>query len=421
MPTGDEASPKRTLKVSIALVAMIILLLWTIGRQLMDSLAWGHESWQLSEWLINYSGGFVRRGLNGFIIGVVATATRLQANHLVIFASLLSYVALAMWFLRRSTKIFPAALILSGILIGLPGYEDAIIRKDSLGLLLLVGCIKARNSTLPLLAKFLLFNGLASFAILSHETFIFYALPAFLFYEQGTNELPMARRLLNRAAFILPSISCFILTIIFHGNPQIAETINDSWMPLWQITNPQNAAIQDAATAIQAVGWNSGQGLSLGLTLLTSGIYQPAAWAIVFAISFGLVVLFTGRDTFAGDTARTELKIRITALLICQLIVISPLFILGVDYGRWLYFWIGSSVIFQAEDISAPGWLRFRIQAAFQRFKIEKIVTRIPARDWYLLFFGVPVCWNIHNFVFASPVARHLEILSSWFTGIAPG
>jgi hypothetical protein len=52
---------------SPALVILVGLLLWAFASQLLAALSWGHDSYQLTEWLINYAGGFVRRGLPGWL------------------------------------------------------------------------------------------------------------------------------------------------------------------------------------------------------------------------------------------------------------------------------------------------------------------------------------------------------------------
>ena len=65
--------------LSVCIVAII--------NQYIASFHWGHDSWQMTEWLINYAGGFVRRGLPGEVILQIAEQTKIQGNYLVIFIS----------------------------------------------------------------------------------------------------------------------------------------------------------------------------------------------------------------------------------------------------------------------------------------------------------------------------------------------
>ncbi len=378
-------------------------------------MSWGHDSFQLTEWLINYSGGFVRRGLPGTVISFVAGWSGIQANYLIIVFSFLCYGILVFWFLHRATRKFPAILILSCVVLGFPAYQESIVRKDCLGLLFLLLCLSIKHSRLPRHFSIPTINLIAIAAILSHEAFAFYGLPALIIFGHR-NESPVTfHGILKRSLALLPAVLCFLCVTRMHGTPEIAQAVNDSWLPLWKVIDPTNPNLEVPAASIQALGWSPEKGLSLGLTLLTSGIYQPAAWIILFAVSFGLIVLFIGRDTERDDASIMDSRIRVSALLLMQLIFISPLFLLGYDYGRWLFFWVASSIMLHTKEIDAPLWTRSAVTALFQKTRAEHILSRLPAKDWYLLFFGIPVCWNIREFLISNPVGRHLHILWSWF------
>jgi hypothetical protein len=386
---------------------MICLLLWQIGIQLQSSLSWGHESFQLTEWLIDYSGGFVRRGLTGSLIRIISETTGMLANRVAILWSTICYLILAIWFLRRSTGTFPVILILSCVVIGFPAYQDCIPRKDCLGLLLLLGCLRVENSRMARPLAFAVINLLAGTAILCHEAFLFYSLPALVLFTRREGPPFSALQFFRRSLALLPAAVCFVIASIHHGTPAIAEAVNDSWLPLWRVIDPTNANLETPSAAIEALGWTSGQGLSIAGHMLTSGFYQPAAWAMVFVVSFALMVLFTDRDA----SPSLEIKIRVAAILLAQLAFISPLFLLGFDYGRWLFLWVASSIMLHTLHRRAPRWLESAVAGIFEKAKVERIIAWLPAKDWYLLCFGVPVCWNIHNFLAASPLVRHLQFL----------
>lgn len=388
------------------------LMICAIVFQIRSALSWGHGSYQITDWLINYSGGFVRRGLPGEIIGWLSQVTHIAPNHLVILVSLILFLALAIWFLRKSGDTFPTALILSCIVIGFPAYQDSIIRKDCLGLLLLLACLKVEDRGLPKMAFALIVNVLAALAILSHETFVFFALPALvMLHKTGSPEYSL-KDLLLRSSVLAPAILIFLLVVKFHGTPAIANAVHESWMPLWHTLAPEQSVIEPAAS-IAALGWTTEQGVYLSQYILTSGLYQPLAWVTVFTVSFVLVLLFTGRNESAPT--QVQKKVRITALLVTQFVFISPLFLLGVDYGRWLFLWIASSLMLHICGRHAPRWIESAVSKIFTRFKIPEYLERIPTNEWYFLFFGVPVIWNLHNFMVASPVVRHLDLLRSYF------
>lgn len=383
--------------------------------QIFASLSWGHESYQMTEWLINYAGGFVRRGLPGEIIARLSEATGIRANYLVIATSLSCYLALVIWFLRASTRVFPAALIISSIVMGFPAYQDSIIRKDCFGVMLLLSCLKAEASSLPRPWVICIVNLLASIAILSHEAFVFYAIPAFILFQRTQHSSQDFRSIVRRSLSLLPTTAVFLFAICHHGTPEIARAVHESWMPLWQSIDPSVTSVTTPDASIEGLGWTTSQGLSLSIYMLSHGLYQPLAWAMVFIISFVLVLLYTGNGKNADPANSMQMKVRIAALLVAQLLFISPLFLLGVDYGRWLFFWVASSIILQTLHWKAPNWLESATFRVFDKMHLSAIFERIPVRDWYLLFFGVPVCWNLYNFITAAPLIRHLDILRNSF------
>jgi hypothetical protein len=145
-----------------------------------------------------------------------------------------------------------------------------------------------------------------------------------------------------------------------------------------------------------------------------TGLYQPTAWLLVFAASFALVVRFAGRDAAPGGPDAGQVRVQVAALLAVQLACIAPLFVLGVDYGRWLFLWLAGSVMLHSAGRAAPGWAEAAVARAFAVFRLDRLLPRVPAPDWVFLFFGAPVCWSLQGFLLASPAGRWLHLLRSW-------
>lgn len=399
-------------KFSVALLVLSILFIAAMLDHLWKALSWGHDNFQLTECLINYTGGFVRRGLLGSLVFSLSQLTGIQSNHIVIAAGTISFLLLLAWFLRYSTRIFPPALILSCIIMGIPAYQECVVRKDCLGLLFFLGCLKVDQSAMPRPLAIFLLNLLACTAILTHEAFAFFALPGLIFFNHPDRPAFEAVDVLRRGVAMLPSIGCFALTAVFHGSPEIARAVNDSLLPLWRQIQPDGLHQDQPAAAIQALGWTPDEGLGPGLNLLTSGFYQPIIWLILFGISFALIVRFTARDMGSHPAAE---RIRASAILLIQFLFISPLFVLGHDYGRWLFFWAAGSVMLHTLGRHGPDRLESSLSLVATRLSIGRITRRLPSGDWVMLLFGIPVCWNIQSFLIASPLARHLSIVWSWF------
>lgn len=402
-------------KPSPTLVLLTGLLLWAFGSQLIAALSWGHDSWQLTECLINYAGGFVRRGLMGSIIWHLSHWTGIQGNLLAIGITFTCFLLLTAWFLRVSTRAFPPILILSCVVMGFPAYQDSILRKDCIALLFLLGCLKADTSRLPRPLALFLVNLLACAAILNHECFAFYALPAMALFANAHESNRSFIGIVRKSLALLPSAACLLLSIQFHGSPVVADAVNDSWLPLWRITDPGSPQIGTAVAAIGAIGWTSAEGLSVGINLLTSGFYQPSAWLFVYGVSFVLIVLFTGRDGLQDAHGARQAKAEIAAILAAQFVFMAPMFLLGHDYGRWVFYWSGSSLMLHTLGLQPPSWMTAPFLRLFNTLNQVHMLARLPVKEWYLLFFGVPVCWNIQTFLISSPVARLVNDLFKSF------
>lgn len=384
---------------------LAVLLAWAAGRQFFDALKWGHESWQLSDWLINYQGGFVRRGLAGEAIWHVSRVSGLAANHLAIGLSYLAYLVLLGWFLLRTRRFFPVALILSCLVLGFPAYQDSIVRKDCLGHVLLLSTLFLVERSPHCRWKLPLANLAAAAAILIHETFVFYSLPALLLLKHQGVPVAKESKFVHRLLAFSPVIACAAFSAFHHGTPEAAAAINSSWIPLWEHTNPGQPGIDKASTAIAAIGWTTAEGMHLPLYMLQSGPYQPLCWFVLFCTGFVIVVSLAGR---CNPADRIAIRERIAGLLLFQLVSLSPLFLLGVDYGRWFFFWTASSMILLTRGWELPPTWTRGIRRMTYVSRPAAVFDRSPVREWQLFFLGVPVCWSIANFLSASPLGHLL-------------
>ena len=88
------------------------------------------NSWNASEWLISYSGGFVRRGLGGEIIYNISSYLLISPAKIIVLFSIFSYLLLCLILVKISKNIIPTFIILSPVMLGMPIYSDFLIRKD---------------------------------------------------------------------------------------------------------------------------------------------------------------------------------------------------------------------------------------------------------------------------------------------------
>lgn len=138
----DKDNRKQTL-LNIIYCIFVFALLYKLVVQLF--IKYGYESWQISEFLINYQGGFVRRGLTGEILLFLTKNFGIDIVWTIKLFCLLCFTAVCTFFVRAFLKkgyslyILPLCLFLGS---GITGYSW--IRKDYLFfcfLYLCFGCI----------------------------------------------------------------------------------------------------------------------------------------------------------------------------------------------------------------------------------------------------------------------------------------
>ena len=351
----------------------------------------------------------MRRGLPGSVIHGIATSWGLHPVWLIWLASLVSYLIFGGLLWRFCKGKIDAAILLSPMILLGPIIGNFLIRKDVLavtlyGLCLLVIQIsqikhwRAYSCILPV-------NLLSILAILSHESYGFWGLPSLAlilsFWRQGSASFNFI--LLRRSFFMLfPAVVAFLLCLAFKGSSNHALMIHESWQSLSRLL-PSNGALSasNPVGAIDAIGWSTRQGLGLSYSTLKNFsfiIWIPAAWLLTIFIS---IVLFIGN----GDRQAQAIKRQV---VLFQFLMVSPLFILGWDFGRWIFLWLASSALLYGFISSFPGESLEPLQSSASGGMLEKIAPGLSLNGNHrlaLLLLGIPgCCWSVSGFIFSTPL-----------------
>lgn len=359
--------------------------------------------WNIGDWLISYAGGFVRRGLPGSVLHMLASTWQLNPILLISMLSVGSYVvllALVWWFCRNK---FDASILLSPIFLLAPVIGGYLLRKDvflvalyGLSLLTLQSYQRVSRARHVFLVPL---NLLSMLAIFSHESYGFWGLPSLVLLIAWIDSRSSCfdwRPLVRSSLYTIPSILAFLLCLMMKGSAAHALLIHQSWQDLSALL-PSTSALQAASPigAIGAIKWSTAFGMSFPrstLTLFSGIVWVPAAWMLTIYVCFNV---FVG----AGDQEHLRLR---RFLVLFQFLVISPLFFLGFDFGRWIFLWIGTSVLLYGFLVSNPGCELFT--GADSRFAavVKAIAPGIELRGrlkYGLLLIGIPhCCWGVLGF-----------------------
>ena len=140
------------------MLLFLITLLWRFIKQLFTT--YGYESWNISEFLINYQGGFIRRGLTGEILLFISRNFNINIEWTIKIVCVICLAMVSIFFIKAFLKkgyslyILPLCFFLgSGI------FSSCWIRKDYLFFCFFIPIIVSfGKNNLPILLKFIIVN-----------------------------------------------------------------------------------------------------------------------------------------------------------------------------------------------------------------------------------------------------------------------
>ena len=187
-----------------------------------------YSDWQYADWIINYQGGFIRRGLIGEMLFRIHKITRIDLD-LIVLLSVSSLFLFISYFLIRSIKYINKSQI--NILIFLsPGFflypimNSAVVGQKDILVIFAMGFLcffekKFESRNLFLLIIFFLF-----FLTLSHSGFLFYT-PYLLFLYFLIKIKKRSKVKITEIAVI--TISLILITILIMFNQGTENQVKD--------------------------------------------------------------------------------------------------------------------------------------------------------------------------------------------------
>ena len=374
-----------------------------------------YNIWTIGEWLINYQGGFVRRGLFGSIIYKLSHIFNLSPIVIIHISTLLFFVSF-LYLLKDSKKYFSTVFLFSPIVSLAPLLGNYLVRKDVSGIVAYAICTNLiiKNNKFP---NFLLVNLISCLSILNHESYVFYSVPSLLLLHFASSQNTLESKdnfskTCKAIIFILPTVIVTLIVFYFKGNNEIALKINESWLnlatiiPLKQFPHSFNLS-----GAIGSLSWTLAQGVSLPLSTITS--FEGGGWIWIPAI--WMLTIFICGQIFIGDKNKLNRELKLSVLLI-QFTFISPLFLLGWDFGRWIFLWISSSIFFTVALIKIRNLSNNNLDKIYPNF-LSKLFNGYELNGFkksiYLLLSIPGCCWSINSYLEILPIIYPFHIFQN--------
>lgn len=327
--------------------------------------------WVIGDWLIDYAGGFVRRGLTGEFISLVGRIFNLDT--LIITATLQSLlfvfvVCMTVVLFQPSKNEIAAWLMLLSPATGLFYIDvDGAFRKElilfaTFSSFLVISRGQNRNGLVPLLFIFTAFP----LVLLSHEGMYFYLPIVLIGLSLFFTELRISRvkKVVLLASFTLVSTLFLFISMLNRGSYVIALNICLEKQSRGLPQNVCNGAINFLAIDFEDI-----------FALITSSVLNSRYFSTY------LLAIILSLAGFSLVSLKNKLLIKICLSALFTL----PLYVVATDWGRWIhiYFLMLTLLI-----------LRFSNTSEISYSKLPQTVSVHPgAFTLFCLFFVSS--WNI--------------------------
>lgn len=303
-----------------------LIFIFTCVNSLYDYLT--HHAWNYGDWLINYQGGFVRRGLTGEVAYILSQKTPFNPGQFIFILHELFYGTFFYFsyqLLKKQKTLLPFILLIFSPFIFLfqINLPSGGFRKEIIYFALLAVTVWASYLNKQTFEKifFIILLGYP-FALLSHEMLLVF-LP-YLFAVYFLNIQINLKKMVVLSLFIIPSLTACYFCIQFKGNADIVEKIYHSLaIQGYPIKNLEQGTIT-------WLGKSTTDGFNFVIERIQT---KPLIRNTIIAL---LLILLAFLPLYKSIISVFKNKFALVMVLasFSGTIILS---VVAIDWGRWLY------------------------------------------------------------------------------------
>jgi len=303
------------------------IVLFSVYRYVIDA-SLGTDSWRTGDWLINYQGGFIRRGFIGEIIYRISPNRLTTIWFAIAFQCfiyfLLIYFLLKLFFAKVIERFWILILFSPGFVILFPFYDElGGFRKELiifLAFVFLMLALYENNIKKKYLALSLL---IYSVAVFSHEMaslcLVFFGWALYDAINRTTISSEKKVLKVYLSLFICIAIAGLALSIFIGSTSENVEKICKS------LTNKGI----DPRMCLGAITW---LGYDANFSLVqVMGKVRERSYLLIYLVLLSLAIF----PIFLTNWWRTR-----KAAMFLGFISLLPLYFIAVDWGRWIYIYV---------------------------------------------------------------------------------
>ena len=349
----------------------------------------GHNSWKMGDWLINYQGGFVRRGFIGELVYMLAVFTNINPGLYISMFQMFFYLVFLLFAyksLQKQDNLLPyVLLIFSPLLFTFQindvqgGYKKEIIFLALMAFLTWTAIVKKKKE---FETTFFIILGLYPLVILSHEMLAIYLPYLFIIYFSVVT--PTKKNLTITSLLLIPSILSFLAAIVYHGSALQVFEILDS-------LENTNYIMKDSG-AMASLASSSQDGLNMALNVIRGSDTKLLYFiAIILALIAYIPIIKKIKKIFSN-----KLSLGLLSISLIGTIFLSTV---AVDWGRFFYIHYVSMFLLTLLPVAS---LTKQEQIFFLKTK-----KYIPLTVF--LFIVYTLTWHIPHCCLRQPFAQNIK------------
>ena len=375
----QEMSARWRRLISFFLILFVAHGVYVYWYKLWLCLPFDSASFQLTEILISYRGGFVRRGFLGELLYQTSLATGVNGLDLGCWICLVIYLTLFGYFVVKFKERHLCWWLLCCPLMF--GLTQDIVRKDFMLMWVSVGIYLLLRDPDAGVMKRIGAGLLAVFALLMHEAYIFWGIPLMVLL------MLHGRHKVVSWGVVLTVAGVFVLMCVNKGSATIVRAIVDSWNNLL----PARPLTVGAHDAINALGWDPKEVFiwhfhkNIGYDYGSPGLlWRPIPFIFAYYIGINFLYTFRRESTDINQTDRTNIGMIYLMLLVCLLPMLT---VLSCDFGRTQQFAfmtvMTAFLVLSRQRIEGCFPLWYRRMVSRLNSWIDRVLP--PSRGWLLV------------------------------------
>ena len=316
-----------------------------------------YSTFDISDWLINYEGGFIRRGIMGQILWEFEQINLYDvriAITIICFATSIVILVLTYRIFKEegwSILIIPTGFIFGFTIFGLGGRRDLI--SLMLTYLIFFFFKKVNTHTGKKVLWWVLFYFISVLQILIHEASFFYTFPIlilFLFQKNRNNQLELRTNCMACLIQFMPIIVTMAIVCFFKGDQKTAEIIWNSWNNIFA-NYPYQGDTTIIGAGVDALSWGTQETFINHLRAGYIGVNSPSFLRIPIVIFnlFAAYFLVSRINTIDMGIFRKKQmdNVFMSNIVLVQFVAMIPMFtVLSCDWGRTIPYWLLTSLFF---------------------------------------------------------------------------